>query len=79
MFLLLALISLITAASAASGSSCVGTISSLNDVSSAVKCTTVNINPFTVPAGKTFMLTLLDGTTVNVCERDKIIWICEDS
>ncbi|KAJ8597205.1 glycoside hydrolase family 28 protein [Rhizopogon salebrosus TDB-379] len=46
--------------------SCVGTISSLNDVSSAVKCTTVNINGFIVPAGKTFVLDLLAGTTVNI-------------
>lgn len=50
----------------ASSSSCIGTISSLNDVSSAIKCTTVNINAFTVPAGKTFELQLLAGTTVNV-------------
>ncbi|KAG1728385.1 pectin lyase fold/virulence factor [Suillus paluster] len=56
----------IAAATAASKSSCVGTISSLNDVSSAVECTTVNINAFTVPAGQTFELNLLDGTTVNV-------------
>lgn len=54
------------AAVTAANSSCVGTISSLNDVSSAIKCTTVNINAFTVPAGKTFELQLLDGTTVNV-------------
>lgn len=51
---------------AVGSSSCIGTISSLNDVSSAVQCTTVNINAFTVPAGKTFGLQLLDGTTVNV-------------
>jgi galacturan 1,4-alpha-galacturonidase len=51
---------------AASSSSCIGTISSLDDVSSAIECTTVNINAFTVPAGQTFKLQLLDGTTVNV-------------
>ncbi|KAK4702516.1 pectinesterase, partial [Phenoliferia sp. Uapishka_3] len=46
---------------------CVGSISSLSDVAAAVKCTTVNINAFTVPVGKTFDLgTLLTGTTVNV-------------
>ncbi|KAG2032936.1 glycoside hydrolase family 28 protein [Suillus americanus] len=56
----------IAAVTAASSNSCTGTISSLNDVSSAIKCTTVNINAFTVPAGKTFELQLLDGTTVNV-------------
>ncbi|KAG2071280.1 glycoside hydrolase family 28 protein [Suillus decipiens] len=47
-------------------SSCIGTISSLDDVSSAIQCTTVNINAFTVPAGQTFELELLDGTTVNI-------------
>ncbi|KAH0835447.1 hypothetical protein J3R83DRAFT_9080 [Lanmaoa asiatica] len=51
---------------ATSSGNCVGTISSLSDVSAAVQCTTVNINAFTVPAGKTFSLDLLQGTTVNV-------------
>ncbi|KAI0649840.1 endo-polygalacturonase PG1 [Trametes meyenii] len=46
--------------------SCTGTISSLDDVDDAVKCTTVNINSFTVPAGETFNLKLQDGTTVNM-------------
>ncbi|GJJ14618.1 hypothetical protein Clacol_008884 [Clathrus columnatus] len=45
---------------------CTGTISSLDDVSDAVKCTTVNINAFTVTAGSTFNLDLMDGTTVNL-------------
>ncbi|KIP07777.1 glycoside hydrolase family 28 protein [Phlebiopsis gigantea 11061_1 CR5-6] len=45
---------------------CTGTISSLDDVADAVECTTVNINSFTVPAGETFNLELLTGTTVNV-------------
>ncbi|CAE6445890.1 unnamed protein product [Rhizoctonia solani] len=45
---------------------CTGAISSLNDVSEAQKCTTINISGFTVPAGKTFALSLLDGTTVNL-------------
>lgn len=69
MFPLLALGFLVAgfaAVTAASSSSCIGTISSLDDVTNAVKCTTVNINAFTVPAGKTFELQLLDGTTVNV-------------
>jgi hypothetical protein len=48
----------------------------LNDVSNAVECTTVNINAFTVPAGQTFALQLLDGTTVNVCERDQMFSLC---
>ncbi|KIJ62447.1 glycoside hydrolase family 28 protein [Hydnomerulius pinastri MD-312] len=69
MFPLLALASLstlATAAPASDSSSCTGTISSLDDVSTAVQCTTVNINAFTVPAGETFNLDLLSGTTVNV-------------
>ncbi|KAF9268656.1 endo-polygalacturonase PG1 [Marasmius fiardii PR-910] len=45
---------------------CTGTISSLNDVANAVKCTTVNINSFTVPAGQALTLSLLQGTTVNM-------------
>ncbi|KAF8838224.1 glycoside hydrolase family 28 protein [Paxillus ammoniavirescens] len=53
-------------ARSSTGSNCTGTISSLSDVSTAVKCTTVNINAFTVPAGRTFKLNLLSGTTVNV-------------
>ncbi|KAL4248574.1 glycosyl hydrolase 28 family protein [Abortiporus biennis] len=55
---------LVNAASAASH--CTGTISSLDDVDAAVACTTVNINSFTVPAGKTFNLDLATGTTVNM-------------
>ncbi|KAF9222226.1 glycoside hydrolase family 28 protein [Gyrodon lividus] len=70
MFPLFALASLSTFARAAPratpSSSCTGTISSLSDVNIAVQCTTVNINAFTVPAGETFNLDLLDGTTVNV-------------
>ncbi|KAF8146471.1 pectin lyase fold/virulence factor [Mycena galopus ATCC 62051] len=45
---------------------CVGTISSLTDVAAAVACTTINVNGFTVPAGETFTLSLLAGTTVNI-------------
>ena len=51
---------------APAASDCTGTISSLDDVAAAVKCTTVNINSFTVPAGETFNLALADGTTVNM-------------
>ena len=51
---------------APAASDCTGTIASLDDVAAAVKCTTVNINSFTVPAGETFDLKLLDGTTVNL-------------
>jgi polygalacturonase len=47
---------------------CTGAISSLDDVDDAVKCTTVNINSFTVPAGKQFNLDLTSGTTVNLSQ-----------
>ena len=61
---LLAIAQAVLAAPAATD--CTGTISSLDDVAAAVKCTTVNINSFTVPAGETFNLALADGTTVNM-------------
>ncbi|KIJ19579.1 polygalacturonase [Paxillus involutus ATCC 200175] len=67
MFSLASLFILAKAAPQATPSSdCTGTISSLSDVRTAVQCTTVNINAFTVPAGETFNLDLLNGTTVNV-------------
>jgi len=50
----------------AAPSSCVGTIDSLDDVANAVKCTSVILNGFTVPAGKGLTLSLLDGTTVDM-------------
>lgn len=69
---------------------CTGTISSLDDVAAAIKCTTVNfscphaafadlaaqvnIESFTVPDGKTFELELLEGTTVNVCSFTLSDW-----
>ncbi|GAA6053476.1 hypothetical protein NBRC10513_000208 [Rhodotorula toruloides] len=45
---------------------CTGTIASLDDVAAAEKCATVNIKSFTVPAGKTFELDLVDNAVVNV-------------
>ncbi|KAF8599648.1 endo-polygalacturonase PG1 [Ceratobasidium sp. AG-I] len=45
---------------------CTGTISSLADVASAIQCTTININSFTVPAGQTFQLDAPSGATVNM-------------
>lgn len=63
---LVLLLSATTVSSVFGASSCVGTISSLDDVAAAVKCTTVNINSFIVPAGKTFDLSLAAGTTVNL-------------
>ncbi|CCO28778.1 polygalacturonase [Rhizoctonia solani AG-1 IB] len=53
-------------AAAPAGKRCTGTISSLDDVAAAQKCTTININAFTVPAGKTFALSCLSGATVNM-------------
>jgi len=48
------------------GKRCTGTIASLKDVAAAVKCQTVNIKSFTVDAGKTFELDLVDGAVVNL-------------
>ncbi|KAB5590037.1 putative effector protein/Endo-polygalacturonase [Ceratobasidium theobromae] len=62
-----------SAAPAKPGNICTGTISSLDDVSGAQKCTNININPFTVPAGKTFTLSLLPGTTVNLLGNIKFV------
>ncbi|CAE7230868.1 unnamed protein product [Rhizoctonia solani] len=53
-------------AASPAGRRCTGTISSLDDVTAAQKCTTININAFTVPAGKTFAISALDGTTINL-------------
>lgn len=64
LFTLAFLAAAINAAPAASD--CTGTISSLDDVAAAVKCTTVVINSFTVPAGKTFDLNLASGSTVTM-------------
>ena len=61
-------LSLSVLALATASQACTGTINSLSDVSTAVKCTTVNINGFTVPGGEGFSLSLLSGTTVNLSE-----------
>ncbi|KAF9010706.1 polygalacturonase [Cyathus striatus] len=59
--------SLVLIASSALGAlACTGTINSLSDVAAAVKCTTVNLNSFTVPAGQALTLNLATGTTVNM-------------
>ncbi|KAG9078111.1 hypothetical protein FRC06_008525, partial [Ceratobasidium sp. 370] len=52
----LSLLSLAPALLASPVERCTGTISSLDDVAAAIGCTTININSFTVPAGKTFQL-----------------------
>ncbi|KAJ3558168.1 hypothetical protein NM688_g1085 [Phlebia brevispora] len=55
-----------TLGAALAGSDCTGTISSFDDVSDAVKCTTVIINSFTVPAGETLNIKLADNAIVNM-------------
>ncbi|KAF9010707.1 endo-polygalacturonase PG1 [Cyathus striatus] len=45
---------------------CTGVINSLDDVAAAVKCTTVILNGFTVPAGQGLTLNLLEGSTVDM-------------
>ncbi|TDL24141.1 endo-polygalacturonase PG1 [Rickenella mellea] len=62
--MLLSVLALSSLVAAVSG--CTGTINSLSDVAAAVKCTTVNINGFTVPAGQGLSLSLVSGATVNL-------------
>lgn len=64
------MLSLLLSALLATGAkaACTATINSLDDVSAASSCTTVNINGFTVPAGEGFTLSLASGTTVNLSE-----------
>ena len=50
----------------ASGKDCTGTIASIDDIDDAVECATVNIESFTVPAGKTFEINLADNSIVNL-------------
>ncbi|KAJ7301719.1 polygalacturonase [Mycena albidolilacea] len=57
---------LVVALLSVSARACTGTITSLTDVAAAVACTTINVNGFSVPAGSTFSLALLAGTTVNI-------------
>ncbi|CUA72061.1 hypothetical protein RSOLAG22IIIB_10032 [Rhizoctonia solani] len=62
----LASFSLVPVVFASPARRCMGTISSLDDVSSAVECTTININSSIVPAGETFSISAPAGATVNV-------------
>ncbi|CAE7224497.1 unnamed protein product [Rhizoctonia solani] len=62
----LSLLSIVPALRATPVQRCTGTISSLDDVADAVKCTTINIESFTVPAGETFSISAPDGATINV-------------
>jgi polygalacturonase len=48
------------------GAACTGTINSFSDVATALACTTVNINAFTVPAGQGLTLNFLAGSVVNL-------------
>ncbi|KAF8149562.1 endo-polygalacturonase PG1 [Crassisporium funariophilum] len=45
---------------------CSATINSLADVAAAVKCTSITLNGFTVPAGQGLTLSLASGTTVTM-------------
>ncbi|KAF8595727.1 endo-polygalacturonase PG1 [Ceratobasidium sp. AG-I] len=62
----LSLLSLVPALLASPVERCTGTISSLDDVAAAIKCTTININSFTVPAGKTFEIDAPTNAIVNM-------------
>ncbi|TFK74073.1 polygalacturonase [Pluteus cervinus] len=62
--LFIALLALALASTVKGG--CTAEISSLDDVSAAASCSTVNINSFTVPAGMGFNLQLATGATVNL-------------
>ncbi|KAL5485138.1 hypothetical protein ACEPAI_7780 [Sanghuangporus weigelae] len=66
MFLLLPIFLAVSVTGAGAASDCTATINSLDDVSAAKECTTVNINGFTVPAGEGFSLSLASGSTVNL-------------
>ena len=57
----------------ASSSPCTGTIASLDDIDDAVACDVVNIESFTVPAGKTFEINLADNSIVNLGMLRQII------
>jgi len=51
---------------ASSAFACTGVINSLSDIASAVACTTITLNGFTVPAGSGLSLEpLITGTTIN--------------
>lgn len=43
-------------------------LTSITDVANAIKCTTITLNGFTVPAGKGLNLSLAAGTTVTMSE-----------
>jgi len=59
-------LSLLAGATVANAASCSATISSLSDVAAAVKCTSITLNGFTVPAGEGLSLSLASGTTVTM-------------
>ncbi|KAL5507213.1 hypothetical protein ACEPAH_6669 [Sanghuangporus vaninii] len=64
--LLLPIFLAVAATGTKAASDCTATINSLDDVSAAKECTTVNINGFTVPAGEGFSLSLASGSIVNL-------------
>ncbi|KAF8187456.1 endo-polygalacturonase PG1 [Pholiota molesta] len=57
---------LLLAGATVANAACSATISSLADVAAAVKCTSITLNGFTVPAGSGLTLSLASGTTVTM-------------
>jgi polygalacturonase len=57
---------LLLATATIANAACSATISSLADVAAAVKCTSITLNGFTVPAGQGLTLSLASGTTVTM-------------
>ncbi|PPQ65450.1 hypothetical protein CVT26_000102 [Gymnopilus dilepis] len=59
-------VSLLLSAAGLASAACSATINSLSDVASAVKCTSITLNGFTVPAGQALTLSLATGTTLTM-------------
>jgi polygalacturonase len=67
--MLLALLPLVltnAVGAAPSSTGCTGTINSLSSIAAAVECTTIVIDAFTVPAGETFSMTVLSGSSITM-------------
>ncbi|KDR78592.1 hypothetical protein GALMADRAFT_223864 [Galerina marginata CBS 339.88] len=57
---------ILSSAATLANAACSATINSLADVANAVKCTSITLNGFTVPAGQALTLSLATGTTLNM-------------
>ncbi|PPQ90560.1 LOW QUALITY PROTEIN: hypothetical protein CVT25_015874 [Psilocybe cyanescens] len=57
---------ILSGAATLANAACSATINSLSDVADAVKCTSITLNGFTVPAGQGLSLSLASGTTVTM-------------